>query len=110
MANWQYILDINDAWEKAEEDKITSIDLAKVVVERLIELRPKIYHRFGSDSSYVEQLDSIIINFESFIDDNEDDDSLFNEVFDELYDWADTNVTPGQWPPNKLCWIRTFLI
>ena len=97
MAQWVRRLNIKDAWKQAQEDEITSIDLAKVIVEKL--------KRFNLEDDW--ELQDIITEFESFIEDNEDDDSWFNSIFNSLYDWADTPLD-NEWNGKKNCWIETF--
>ena len=52
-------------------------------------------------------LDEIIDEFEWVAKDEAADDDEFDNVMDQLYDWADTTLD-SKWPPSKLCWIATF--
>jgi hypothetical protein len=107
MANWQYTLNIKEIWQKGIENKVTSVELAKVVVEKLKELRPKLLSRFGENSFVCSEQDALIVDFEEHIEEGVDDDDCFNDIFSRLYDWADINLTPEVWPPQKLCWVKT---
>ena len=108
MASWKYTLDIKEVWEKAQNNEITSVDLAKILIEKLKELHTTISLRFGPGSSVIIELEVLLVDLEDFIQCNEDDDDSFNEIFDRLYDWADMSLTPDRWPSKKLCWIKTL--
>ena len=101
MPKWRYTLDIEDSWGKAKDNKITSIELAEEIVKKLEELKGRM------SSQFCDQAESLIENFKEFIKENDDDDDLFDSLFNELYDWADTDLTPGVWNGSKLCWVKT---
>lgn len=107
MANWQYEIDIEDAWQKAKNDEISSVDLAKVIVEKVKELLPKIRSRFGEASHAALILTDIMADFDRFVKDNDDDNDTFDAIFNRLYDWADQKLSLEKWPPDALCWIKT---
>lgn len=96
MANWQYTLDIEEAWKQAQEDKLTPQQLATIIADKLYDL-PLV----GNGK------DSVMHNFRNLAANPEADFDDFDVEMEILYDWADTNLTPGKWPPDKLCWIKT---
>lgn len=92
--NWKHILDIHDAWVKAENDGNFK-EMARVIVEKLRDIN------FGEDFNC--ERDDII---EAFIDLEHDKDANVNEfdsLMDELYNFADTGTESG-----KLLWVKTF--
>jgi hypothetical protein len=106
VANWKFKIDVKDAWDKAQNEEITSIDFAKVLVKELKRIEGPITKKLGEESAEVKELIDLIDEFEGFIQYEKDDDREFNYIFEELYDWGDYEVAPlGEWPPNKLCWI-----
>jgi hypothetical protein len=107
MANWQYTLDIQEAWGKAKKDAISTIDLAKEVVKKMREIEPDLVSRFGKNSEIVLAFLGILKSFDRFIANDDDSTAKFDVLFHRLYDWADTEVPPRSWPPDKLCWIKT---
>lgn len=104
MANWQFTLDIQNAWNKAKEDKISSIDLAKEIIIQLKRLRPLIEARYSGKMPVV-LLDSLILQFNKFVAKDEDDNNSFDTIFNDLYNWADMELDTN-WPPKKLCWVK----
>ena len=103
MARWRHALDWSLNWSKAREGEITTEELAAFVVREL--------RNFGTelaDDERKDELLDVIQQFESLLDDQpsiaEDE---FDEVMCQLYDWADTPLD-NEWPPAKICWIKTF--
>lgn len=102
MANWQRTLDLVPEWGKAQAEQITPSQLAKVVAERLAALEP-----FTTFDHIEEGRLELISQFQMLGDDLDCDFTDFNEVFEDLYDWGDTALTPGL-GGKKVCWIKTF--
>ena len=106
MANWKFKIDVKDAWEKAQNEEITSIDFAKILVKELKRIEGPITKKYGEYAPESIVLTELIDEFEGFIEEEKDNDEEFNCIFEGLYNWGDLEVAPyGEWPPNKLCWI-----
>jgi hypothetical protein len=87
MTNWQHTLDIKDAWEKAENNQITTAELAGVIAEQLKTLPSDLPDASAHADEFAELAKQ---------EDLSEDD--FNSTFHELYEWADENKV----------WIATF--
>lgn len=54
-------------------------------------------------------LHAIMFDFESLAAEGGSADiDDFDDILERLYDWGDSHVGSPTWPPNKLCWIKTF--
>ena len=102
MSNWQFELDFIDLWASFKEDKLTSSQVGIEVAKKLRTLLPKL--RKGLlNQDYIKELDNIAIGFDN-IEDMED----FDNVLEQLYDWADTSLpTPKGQMQRNICWIKT---
>ena len=97
MANWVRTLDIAYAWKQAKNEEITLTTLADIIAGKLKE-----FHLEGDF-----ELQGIIDDFEILASDPEVDFASFNEVMDDLYNWADTPLD-NEWNGKKNCWISTL--
>ena len=95
MADWQRRLDMKDVWESGDIPLI-----ARTAADRLEALAP-----FGS---YLddEKLD-LVDELRGLADDSEATIGDFNNVWDRVYDWADTPLD-SRFNGKKVCWIATF--
>ena len=99
MANWKYTLDIKESWGQAIDGKINATELSKVVADKL-----KMLPIFNKDM----ELQDIHTEFMILANDPTATLDEFDAVFNDLYDWGDQEIVSyGQWPSNKLCWIKT---
>ena len=104
MSNWRYTLNIKDIWENEE----TSI------AEKAIAIATKIKSTFHfllnpSSPRYDSWIDDLVMVFEALSEDKNPTVEEFNWIMEDLYDWGDQEVEPlGEWPRNKMCWIKTF--
>lgn len=98
MVYWRYRLELKDDWAAAKADNLQPHELAQRIVEKA-----KALPVFDAD----EELQDIMTDFEFITDDSMFDD--FDDVLEQLYDWADQEIPPfGTWPRHKMCWIATF--
>lgn len=109
MSNWQYEIDLKDEWDKAKERKLQAFELASIVSKKLTTLKQRIIKRFGESSDIIYEFQAVIDEFESFVQDKDEDFDDFDSVMANLYNLADTIVgDPKKWPPDKLFWINTI--
>jgi hypothetical protein len=115
MANWIIQLDVSDIWESAEDDmevflrklipRIKSISIPETKMKR-------IYPHWSKEDNgfWMTHLAGIIERLEDFqkeVNDYEDPQDAFmefNDIWTEMYDWADQTIIPGY----PMCWIKTF--
>lgn len=120
MADWQFKLDLKDAWKKAQDDEINTIELSKVIVERIKALIVEIRGRSNSND-VVEKIlaksfprmadvleEEVLILFEEIVDTENDDVEAFDGAMSDLYDWADTRLD-SHWNGRKMCWVSTLI-
>jgi len=107
MANWKYTLSLKDFYHS---DDLSINKKAEMVAERIEKTFPKNWFDFDSDS-YKEEINEILDDFRWLSVDGdmrENDTDEFDNIMEDLYDWADQEVEPyRKWPPNKMCWIET---
>lgn len=101
MAQWQRKLDLSDVWKKAQNNEITTLELAKELVNRLQKLKK--FNNWVDDET-----ESIIECFVDFIDCAEDNKDEFDYCMNELYDWGDMKLDEN-WNGKKVCWINTIM-
>ena len=102
MSNWQRELNLLPEWEQAKNREITPSQLAKVIGERILALKP-------FDKHSEEELERVFLG-EDFLD-MATDPRLRVEDFDimmeSLYDWGDTPLDDNLFGGKKVCWIKT---
>lgn len=103
MANWKYVLDFSPFYEAdisiQEKAKKVYAEIGRVFVHML---NP-------DDENYDNDLYTIGDEFGWFTENDNDDVEEFDNLMEDLYDWADQEVAPrGEWPPNKMCWVKTI--
>ena len=99
MANWQYEIKI-----KTDKEDVTAIDFAKIAVKEINRILPGVRRRYEDMADDLEN--NILPLFEEIIEANEDDDEMFDNALEYLYDWGDTaldNLFGGK----RMCWIET---
>ena len=95
MANWKYRLELANEWQQAKTSKLTPKHLGSLVAQKARKL-----------TAIDPVLWSIAAEFEKLSEDATFDD--FDDVLEQLYDWADQPLPPyGLWPRNKMCWVAT---
>ena len=95
MADWKYKIDLKNVWEKLSKDEIEISDGGKLIAE--------ILRKHKAYEEYETKLEEIAMQFEDV-----EDQTDFNYILEELYDWGDTTLPPlNAWPPNKIAWIAT---
>jgi hypothetical protein len=87
MANWQTTLDISDVYDHDKNDGATCsvVKAGRIVANRLEE------NKFASDSD----IQDIIMRLQEV----EDDADEFDEIMDDLYEFADK---------EHRIWVKTF--
>ena len=93
---WQHTLHIGDIWQAATDRTITPQEAAERIAKRLENL--KVGDHYNVDKMFVAE------GFRDLAGDTTSNWSDFDEVMEDLYDWADTPVGEG-WPMPKLCWV-----
>jgi inorganic triphosphatase YgiF len=88
MAHWKTKLEIQEEWEKRENDEITNQQLGKAIAAKL-----KVNRFFKKD----EDLQEIAEDFEQI--EETADDEYFNDVMQRLYDYGDS---------GHRIWVGTF--
>jgi len=108
MANWQYTLDIEKTWKKSKNKEVALSVLSNEIADKMEALRPSLAIKFKEDSGILSELDDIVFDLRDLAgSEDKDDVDIFDEIFSRVYDWADTEILPKQWPPKKLCWVKT---
>jgi hypothetical protein len=98
MANWQRTLRIGDISGDAP-----LAEKARGIADALEALKP-----FPAKHEEVnEQREDLVNEFRSLANDPAIDEELFDELMEQLYDWADTPLD-ANWPPKKVCWINAM--
>lgn len=81
MAKWKATLDIREDWQAAEREQIS----VQVLCERLIPKLEDIGRKLNDNlSDFITELQEIVDDPNAEFDD-------FDEVLEDLYDWADDN-------------------
>lgn len=97
MAKWKYRLELKDLWKAREKKEISIKELGKKVAERI---KQSVFYKKNETALW-----EIVDNFSHM----EEDIELFDEILDDLYDWADTPLfTRRGEMQRKLCWVGTF--
>ena len=81
MAQWNHTLDIVDAWKKADNDEISIHEFATQVLVK--------FRSLSLGKNYESTKAEIIDRLESFVEDPTADKDDFDDVLDELHDFAD---------------------
>lgn len=81
MKIWDYTLKIQDEWKQALNNQITVQKLAEVIEKKLEAID------FGAEDNY--RRDQLVEEFSRFSEDETGDKDDFDEIFAELYDFAD---------------------
>ena len=100
MAQWQRKLLLNPEWDQAQDDLISTQELAKSVATKLRALRP---FKAGLDDINDER-DEIADNFENLAEDKTATQQDFNSIMEDLFNWGDQRLD-GEWNGKKVCWI-----
>ena len=107
MANWKLKLNVSEPWKRGQDEEIKPNELSSEIAKLLKPLLTPLSVLIGYEDLKME-LDDIIEVFEEEAKDDAMGQDEFNSLWNELYDWADNEVAPfGEYPPNKLCWIKT---
>jgi len=104
MADWRLKIDLSDFWHKYP-DEITLQEVSKKLIFVLGNLKKIVAKRFPD---YLDELESIIDDFQPFVEDETMHVDDFDYVLSNLYDWADTHLDDKSFGGKKLCWIDTF--
>ena len=106
MTNWKYNVYLVDIFERFNDDDCDEVDIQKFVLctlDRLMLLKNLIKSKEADPDSFLNGLGGLncIIDDLEFFDynmDYEEQVERFNEIMDDLYDFADDNFV----------WINTF--
>jgi hypothetical protein len=98
MAEWKYVLDVKDAWQKTKKNELTIKEFISILITKVQELN------IQNDSL----LEYLMEDFKGLLEEDSIDIEEFDGLWEELYDWADQVIEPGYWPRHKLCWLKTF--
>ena len=97
MANWKYRLELKEDWQAAKAGELQPHELAQNIIAKAEKLPT-----YETDDALLD----IMIDFDFITEESTWDD--FDDVLEQLYDWADQDVPPYSiWPKNKMCWIAT---
>jgi hypothetical protein len=99
MVNWLRELDVAKEWNEVDEDATKIVGLCKVIVEKLANLN------VFDDSDIEDEKERIMAEFQDLIDIECEDFLMFNDVWEELYDWADQTTRDGG-KTGKVCWVK----
>lgn len=121
MADWQFKLELKDAWKKHDDGEMSIVDVAKTVAERSKALVIEVRERVKNPRNVVDRIISkdlehlaclletdIIPMFEELVDTENDDADDFDYALENLYDWADTSLD-NEWGGKKMCWVSTVI-
>ena len=95
MQAWRRTLDIKTEWAQAQDGEISTYQLAQVAAGKLTSLYPTA--DADSTSGPLSELGEIIDRLQELPEDADDDE--FNDIWYDLYEWADT---------GKRLWIATI--
>lgn len=104
MIKWQRILDLTPQWAMAVDESITVSHLAGVIANRLDKLES-----FKDENIDLEK-ELIIIKFEEYKNEAEEDKNIFDTIMSDLYDWGDWAIGEHSsfLSGKKVCWIKTM--
>lgn len=117
MANWQFSLDLKDAWKKHDEGEMSIVDVAKAIATRgkglVVEIKVRADIAKRTDEEFSESLkdmartleQDILPMFEELVETENDDVEEFDNALEDLYDWADEPLGFGR----KMCWVSTVI-
>jgi hypothetical protein len=98
MAEWKYVLDVKDAWQKTKKKELPIKEFISILIKKAQKLN------IQNDGL----LEYLMEDFKRLLEEDSIDIEEFDSLWEELYNWADQETEPGHWPRHKLCWIRTF--
>jgi hypothetical protein len=101
MAEWQRSLNVKAEWEQAKAGTMTLSALASVVARKLLALRD------FDDPSLDDEKATLVDEFKALEEQEEVMASEFNELWEQLYDWADTSLD-AKFNGKKACWVEIF--
>lgn len=101
MANWQLYIDFSDFWDKYPDE----LSLKELCNKVITVLRSNIDIVAEKLPDHVDMLENIIEDFESLCCENYINEEAFDDIMENLYDWADTNLD-NDWNGKKLAWIK----
>jgi hypothetical protein len=85
MNKWIYHIEIADIWKKTKTDEISVYEFVELFLKRL-KLK-SFYKKFIKEQDL--ELEDIILDFELFVEQKNDDKEEFDDIWDRFYDWAD---------------------
>jgi hypothetical protein len=86
MSKWKAELDLSEEWSQADDEEITIYQLATTVADRLEQLSvPGLSVRGHNERR------DLVHGFREFAADGTESADDFDEIFAELYEWADEN-------------------
>lgn len=95
MTNWKYTINLKDTWGKAQEGEGS---VNEVVTSFLSQVKD-VQERLPYDSQIATAVDQLEYMLEEAVQAEEDiDGDDFDEVWCDVYDWADRNKV----------WLQTF--
>lgn len=103
MAQWQRKLILNPEWDQAQDNLITTQEMARSVAAKLRALKP-----FKAEFDDInEERDEIAENFEALSEDGAATQRDFNSAMEDLFNWGDQRLD-GDWNGKKVCWVDTM--
>ena len=99
MADWKRRLCLKPEWQQAQDGEISSRDLARTIADRLRALRP-----FGDELLDTDR-EMLADEFLDYAESDDEDVAYFDDLMDQLYDWADTPLD-SKWNGAKACWVE----
>jgi len=98
MAEWKYILDVKEEWQKTKKNELPIKEFISILITKVQELN------IQNDIT----LEYVMEKFKGLLEEDSVYEGDFNAIWEDLYDWADQVIEPGYWPRHKLCWLKTF--
>ena len=80
MAQWFHTLNIKEEWHQAKNNEITVQQLSEIIVKKLKKIKIDSFEK-----------DDLIMEFIEFSEDKSLDKDDFDDLWNEFYDWADSN-------------------
>lgn len=85
---WRYRINIGEIWERARDKEITIQELAKYIVK---EFKLRLGSAFGEDTEFGDIIDNLESIAEDRTENQEDLMEMFDDIWGEVYAWADKN-------------------
>ena len=103
MSGWMHNIDLSQEWPLAESVALSPQNFSTVVVKKLRAIGKY------DDEILSRDLENLIGRFEELSEDEKSSKDEFDDVMDDLYEWADTSLD-GRWNGKRALRIRIIAI